>query len=384
MVIAVNTRLLLKGKLEGIGWFTYEVLQRITNAHPEHEFVFIFDRPFDVSLVFSKNVTPIVVSPPARHPLLYRIWFNYRIPSILKKYQADVFFSPDGFLSLRTAIPQIPVIHDINFEHYPADLPKSISKYYRTYFRQFAIRAAHIITVSNYSKNDISETYHIPPDKISVAYNGVNSLFVPLSPTQKKEAQQQFANGSPYFIYVGALHKRKNIARMLMAFDQFKSSNNDYKLVIAGATMFRDKEMEQIYQQMQYKPEVIFLGRVEIDDLIKVVGGADAMVYVSYFEGFGIPIVEAMRCGVPVITATTTSMPEVAGDAAILVNPMKINEIAQAMSRVVQEDTACRLAQAGIKRSKEFSWDITAERVWDIIEKELFKNRDKIKPSSQQ
>jgi glycosyltransferase involved in cell wall biosynthesis len=373
LVIAVNTRLLLKGKLEGIGWFSFEVLQRITQDHPEHQFIFMFDRPFDTTFVFSSNVIPVVVSPPARHPLLYRIWFNYRIPSVLKKYKADVFFSPDGFLSLRTNIPQIPVIHDINFEHFPEDLPKSAGKYYRTYFRQFAHRAAHIITVSEYSKQDIITTYNVPEAKVSVAHNGVNPKFEPLSPDDKQEAQNQFAQGCPYFVYVGALHRRKNITRLLQAFDIFKSSKvgSNYKLVIAGATMFRDKDMEMVYHQMNHKSAVVFLGRVEMDKLIKVIGGADALVYVSYFEGFGIPIVEAMRCGVPVITSNTSSMPEVAGDAALIVDPMNTDEIAGALEKVIQAECAGQLSNAGLQRAQLYSWDSTAVKVWEVIDKVL-------------
>src|SRR6056297_1014646 len=144
MRIAVNVRLLLKDKLEGIGWFTYENLKRITQAHPEHEFIFIFDRPYDKSFIFSNNIKPIVVSPPTRHPLLIMTWFELQIPRILKKYKADVFLSPDGFLSLQTEIPQIGVIHDINFAHRPQDIPGAFRKYYNYYFPRFAKKATRL------------------------------------------------------------------------------------------------------------------------------------------------------------------------------------------------------------------------------------------------
>jgi glycosyltransferase involved in cell wall biosynthesis len=373
LIIAVNTRLLLKGKLEGIGWFTFEVLQRITRNHPEHQFIFLFDRPFDPSFVFSTNVKAVVVPPPARHPLLYRIWFNYRVPFVLKKYKADVFFSPDGFLSLRTAIPQIPVIHDINFEHFPDDLPKTMGKYYRTYFRQFAHRSTRIITVSEYSKQDIITTYKVPEEKVMVAYNGVNERFVSLTDEKVHLARKKFAKGNPYFIYVGALHKRKNITRLFIAFDQFKTktSNHSHKLVIVGGTMFRDKEMERTYQGMKHRSDVIFMGKVEMEELPEAIGGAEAMVYISYFEGFGIPIVEAMRCGVPVITSNTTSMPEVAGDAAVLIDPFKVDEIALAMEKVIDSEVKKKLSQAGLLRAELFNWDITAAKVWKVINQVL-------------
>ncbi len=129
MRIAVNTRFLLSHKMEGFGWFTYEVVKRLVQNHPEHEFIFFFDRKYDSKYIFGDNVTPVILSPQARHPILFKIWFNYSVTKALKKYKADIFFSPDGYLSLKTEIKQISVIHDLNFEHYPQDLPSWPRKY---------------------------------------------------------------------------------------------------------------------------------------------------------------------------------------------------------------------------------------------------------------
>jgi hypothetical protein len=163
--IAVNTRLLLHNKLEGIGWFTYEIFKRMAENHPEHTFYFLFDRAYHPSFVFSKNVIPVVVSPQARHPLLYKIWFDISLKRALKKIKPDVFISPDGYLSLTTDVPQINVIHDLNFEHYPNAMPAPSLKYYKKYFPLFAKKAKHIVTVSEYSKQDIVTTYTIDARK---------------------------------------------------------------------------------------------------------------------------------------------------------------------------------------------------------------------------
>ena len=119
MRIAVNTRFLLKNKLEGIGWFTYETVKRLVENHPEHEFYFFFDRPFEEEFIFGKNVHPIVLFPPARHPVLYFIWFEYSVANALKVYKIDVFLSPDNFLTLRTKVPTVLVTHDIAHLHFP-------------------------------------------------------------------------------------------------------------------------------------------------------------------------------------------------------------------------------------------------------------------------
>src|SRR5580704_9592712 len=124
MKIAVNTRLLIKNKMEGIAVHAHNVLKRITKAHPEHQFLFLFDRAYDEEFVYEQNVTPIVLYPQARHPFLFYWWFEHSVAGVLNKVKPDLFFSPDGFLSLKAKVCSLPVIHDINYEHYPQDLPK--------------------------------------------------------------------------------------------------------------------------------------------------------------------------------------------------------------------------------------------------------------------
>ena len=153
--------------MEGFGWYTYEIVKRMVEKHPEHTFLFFFDRPYEQQFIFAENVEPIVLSPAARHPFLFVWWFEVAVASALKKHKADVFFSPDGYLSLRTTIPQVAVIHDLNFEHYPKDVPWLVRKYYNYFFPRFARKAAHIITVSETSKQDIIQQYSIAPSRIS-------------------------------------------------------------------------------------------------------------------------------------------------------------------------------------------------------------------------
>ena len=369
MKIAINTRLLLKNKLEGIGWFTLETLKIIVLKHPEHEFYFLFDRKFDPSFIFAKNVTPIVIGPPARRPILFKIWFNHSVTRALKKIGADIFLSPDGFLSLKTSTPQIAVIHDLNFEHYPEDLPKSYTKYYKTYFPLFAKKAARIITVSEFSKKDISSQYAISLNKIEVAYNGVSDNFSPPDIPAIKSTQMKFSGGKPYLVYVGALHARKNIERMLLAFDQFKkNTNSEYKMLIVGEKIWKNTKFESTLENLSAKKDVLFTGRLTSSDLNKVVGSSNGLVYVSYFEGFGIPIIEGMKCEVPIVTSNVTCMPEVAGNAAILVDPFSIESISNGMEQLLDKEKVDKLVQLGTERALDFSWDNTAKIVWSTIE----------------
>jgi glycosyltransferase involved in cell wall biosynthesis len=371
MKIAVNTRLLLKNKLEGIGWFTFETLKRITEQHPEHEFYFIFDRKYDESFIFSKNVKPIIIPPQARHPFLFFLWFEFSIPYILKRLKADIFLSTDGYLSLSSKAKQVAVIHDLNFEHNPNDVPFLVRKYFKFFFHRWAKKATRIVTVSEYSKKDIVECYNIDPAKIDIAYNGANEIFVPINEKEKTKIFNRYGNASPFFVFVGALHPRKNIKNLLIAFDIFKGrTDNEIKLLIVGEKQWWTDDIEAAYENMDYKRDVIFTGRLKIAELAKVVASAQAMVYVSYFEGFGIPIIEAFNAGTPVITSNVTSMPEVAGGAALLVDPFNPADISEAMVKIsLDENLRNSLISKGLKRGQDFSWQKTADALWASVVK---------------
>jgi glycosyltransferase involved in cell wall biosynthesis len=373
MRIAVNTRLLLKGKLEGIGWFTYETLKRMTQNHPEHEFIFIFDRPFDRDFIFAENVTPVVIGPPARHPFLFWLWFDFSIPKILKKYKADLFLSPDGYLSLRTKVPQLAVIHDINFVHRPDDLPWLIEKYYNFFFPRFARTAKRIATVSFYSKEDIARSFKISYDKIDVVYDGINQIFEPLSEKEKIEVRKKYTAGAEYFLFVGALHPRKNVSGLLNAFDSFKiETENNIKLIIVGGEMHKTGDIFETYENMRYKNDVIFTGRVATNELHDIFGAALALTFVPFFEGFGIPVVEAMTAGVPVICSNTTSIPEVGGNAVIYADPMKIDQISNAMLKIASDkELRKELIEKGFEQKNKFSWDETAHLLWESVKRTM-------------
>jgi glycosyltransferase involved in cell wall biosynthesis len=374
--IAVNTRLLLKGKLEGIGWFTYETLKRITRLHPEHHFFFLFDRPFDEEFIFSDNITPIIISPQARHPFLYYLWFQYSVPGILNKLKPDLFLSPDGYITLKSRVKTLTVFHDLNFEHYPQDVPFSERWYYRKFFPKFAAKADRIATVSEFSKNDIIKLYNVSPEKIDVVYNGANEIYSPVSQEKQDYVKSSLTSGMPYFYFIGSLHPRKNLINLFKAYDLFRAKSDlNVKLVVTGAKKWWVKEIDQAYNSLKFRQDIIFTGRLPVEKIKDLMGSALALTYVSYFEGFGIPIVEAFRCGTPVITSNVTSMPEVAGNAAITVDPFKPDDIADAMLKLSQDNQLREdLKQKGFERAEMFTWDKSAERLWNSIEKVLQSN----------
>ncbi len=371
MKIAVNTRLLLAGKLEGIGRFSYETIKRTVLQHPEHEFHFLFDRPFAAEFIFAKNVIPHVIAPPARHPFLWYAWFEWAVPRKLNQLNPSLFISTDGYLSLATKVPTHLTIHDISFEHYPNAVPFWVRKYYQHYAPKFAQKASQIATVSEFTKSDVQQHYAIERAKMDVVYNGISDYFIPIDAIKKTQIQKDLTQGQPYFVCVSSLHPRKNIIGLLKAFDWFKkTTNSTAKLVLIGDFMFEKGPITSVLNSLTFKQEVLLTGSLSHQKIASIVAGSLAMVYVSFFEGFGIPIIEAMRCQVPVITSNVNSMAEVAGDSALLVDPHNVEAIAKAMQSIVENPMLVKdLVTKGMERQSNFSWDKTAHLFWNSIEK---------------
>lgn len=369
MNIAINTRFLLPHKMEGFGWYTYEITKRLVEQHPEHTFILLFDRKFDPKFIFGKNVIPVVLYPQARHPILFKIWFNRSVKKALKKYNADIFLSPDGYLSLTSDVPQIPVMHDLNFVHNPEDLKPSMRRYYLSQFPKFAKKAAHIITVSEYSKQDICTHYHMDEKDVTAIWNGVSEVFQPIESEKIQSVREKYSKGAPYFLFVGAIHPRKNIKRLIEAYGQFLENHPDSKmrLVIVGTELWSNAGMD-IKISESLKRSILFTGHLPLEDLALVMGAAEVFTFIPYFEGFGIPLVEAMRCGTPILSGNRTSLPEVAGDAALYCDPFDVDDILSKMTQLSQDqELRASLREKGLQRAKNFSWDIAAEKVWKVL-----------------
>ena len=373
MVIAVNTRFLRNDYLEGYGNFIYENFIRITKAHAEHEFIFIFDRPFDKQFIFARNVKAVVTGPAARHPLLWKYWYDIKVPVVLKKYKADVFISCDGFCSLTTKTAQCLAVHDLSFIHYPSFIPASHRLFYKRYTPKFINRAKRIITVSEFSKRDIVDQYKIDPGKIDVIPNAAKDSFQPVTDAEKTGLKNELTNGKEYFVYAGAIHPRKNLTNLLKAFSVFKKKQmSNWKLVLTGRLAWKNKDFIKSLKTYKHREDVVLTGYVEEDKLIRVIGSAYALVYPSLWEGFGVPVLEAMRCNVPVITSVNSAIQEIGGDAALYADPNNYNDIAEKMMRIYKDEELRRqLILRGAKLSGRYNWDESAELLWQTIMKTI-------------
>lgn len=370
MVIAINTKALLPGKMEGYGYYIEEIFSRLAVDRPEHQFYFLFDRPFDKRVVYAPNIHPVIIKPQARFPLAWSVWYNWTVPAFLRKIKANVFVSADGFCSLRTKVPQCLVVHDLAFLHHPEFISDSHLRYYQKNTGKFLQKAKVIATVSEYSKLDIVANYNIEPSKIHVTPNAPNAVFKPLDYDEKDAVKNKYSAGCEYFIYTGSIHPRKNPVNLLKAFSKFKKrQHSNMKLIFAGRLAWKTDEFTKLLSTFKFRNDVIHTGYMEREELARVVASAYALVYPSFFEGFGVPPLEALCCGVPAIVSKNSAMPEVGGDAYLYIDPQNTDDIAEKMMLIYKDETLrSRLIENGKKRLQLFSWDESAKKMWTCIE----------------
>lgn len=376
MNIGINARLFIKDKLEGVATYIYENTKRMVLDHPEDQFFFFFDRKYDDSFIFANNITPIIVYPSARHPILWEIWWQWQIPRYLKKHQIDVFYTGEIFMPRKTKVPKAIVSHDLAYLHYPDQIPSAVRKYYARTYPINHQQADAIISVSEFTKSDIVKQYGIDPKKIDVIYNDVPGGFKPLSETEKANIRNQYTNGKKYFAYLGSFHPRKNIVNLIKAYNTFKSqTESDYKLLLMGRWSWFTEPIKKALSESPYKSDIIVREEVG-NEKYHLVAASEALCYISLFEGFGIPILEGFSAGVPVITSKVSSMPEVSNGAALEVDPKNAIDIACALSTIISDQSlrSTHIAK-GFKRLKDFSWQRSSEQTYKIISKLKNKNQ---------
>lgn len=370
MRIAINAIFLQNNPMEGYGHYTAEVIQRIIAKHPNDEFLLLYDRPWNDDFFDQPNITRLLVTPAARHPLSFKYWYDVKATAAVKRWNADVWFQPYGFCSIASRVPQVLMIHDLAFKHYPAYISWHQRLYYRWFTPAFIRKATKLITVSNFSKEDISKTYRFSDSKMVVIPGAARQGFVPLEWEEKQAVKDGYADGREYFLFVGGIHPRKNLMTLLKAFSHFKKwQHSNMKLLVVGRMAWQYEDLLEKLKTYKYREDVLLLGYLPEIQLQRITAAAYALVYPSWFEGFGLPILEAMQAGVPVICSNTSSMPEVAGDAAILTDPSNHEAMGKEMIALYRNESIRNaFVEKGLQRAKAFSWDETAQSVYKELE----------------
>lgn len=371
MKIAVNVRWLLPNKLEGTGIYTLRMLEQILPAAMEHEFLLLWDRPSAMkgmrdlfSFLNAPNITHKLVLPPARHPWLWWYWNSIGVPVALKRWGAARYWSPDG-LPARTKIKQWLTIHDLNFEHHPEWIPPHVGRYYRTHIRRGARMAEQLFTVSEWSARDLVETYGVAAGKIVVTPNAPQR---PMSPGESRFEEN-------YFCAVGALTPRKNLITLLKAWDLWLEKHPErrgFLLNIAGNAHFKDPIFESAMGDLKHLDTVKWLGRLEDDALEQLYRGAIAFCMPSAMEGFGIPVVEAMQCGTPVMASNNSALTEVVGDAGMLLPTFDVEAWADGLEAMASGSGTTgeggeNWSEKGLIRGGQFTWSASAAPWLEVL-----------------
>ena len=364
MTIAVNTRLPGKEQPEGFGDFIYACMNRLTQKYPQHNFIYLFDKPFNNNLIFTKNVTTVVAGPEAKNVLLIKYRYNYKIPTLLKKYKADVFVSLDGICSLRTKIPQCLLVQDLSFLQQWVKKPQP--GFYKKFTPEFLAKAKNIVTVSAYAKTKIFDQYKITEGKIDVVYYGTDEIFKPITPDEKEVIREKYTDGKEYFLFSGHIDIRSNLINLLKAFSFFKKrQKSNMLLLIAGKP---GESFTKALKTFKFRNEVIVLNNLSKADLAKITAAAYAMIYPVLYADIAMPPLQAMQCEVPVITSNTGALPSLCGKAALYVNPLDFNDIAESMMLVFKDENKAKdIVKAGKIQAQLYQWDKTADLLWQAI-----------------
>lgn len=356
---------------KGGGPETYEIhlLRNLAILNSSHTFyIFSHYRDIEEILNIHSNQFKFVLLRPSSRLISYAI----TLPILLKKYEIDIChytFIP----SIINPVPFIFTHHCFSPFNHPEFYPKFTLLRLNFLLKRGINNSKKIICVSENVKTLTHQLCEIPLEKMIVIHEGIDRNFLPTPGVDKRKWSQVINH--PYFLFIGKLSDRKNISRILQAFHQFKLTNNaTHKLVLIGSRQEPLNDLDQLFESLNIKDDVVEIPHMNHTQLPDWYSNAECFLFPSLWEGFGLPVLEAFNCGVPVITSNHSSLPEIAGDAAMLVDPYNVKQIALAMEEIINnKSTSEKLVEAGYRRIEHFSWEKMAEKTLELYEEEFLK-----------
>jgi len=353
----------------GIGNYTFNIVTNLLNFNKNgknHFYYLLSSRNFESSF---KEETEHYKFYKIRLPNLIRpiLWYEFMLDFFIKKFNIDIFFSPNFFLPRNIKIPSMVTIHDLIPYINPEVHTFKTKLLFKLYFKNSLRKAKHIITMSEATKKDLISIFNVNESKITVIYPGVNTKkFKKIENSKLLESiKEKYQLPDKYILYVGTLEPRKNLERLIKAFLYLKEKGIPHKLILVGKKGWK---IEKILTLIKHNKDIKWLKYVPEEDLPCIYNLAEIFVYPSLYEGFGLPPLEAMACGVPTIVSNISSLPEVVGNAGILVNPYDIKDISKTILNLINNPTLIEeLKLAGIERAKQFSWNKSAKKHFNIL-----------------
>jgi len=366
MKIGIDIRTLMESQYSGVSEYTLNLLTEIFRQDQKNQYKLFYNSGRDISARMPKFDFPNVEIVASRYPnklfnnILQRI---FQWPKIDQKLGVDLFFVPNiGFISLSDKCKKIITIHDLSFLRYGEFFSWKRRLWHKLIDVKKIVRSFDcIIAVSENTKRDLIESCGISEEKIKVIYSGIGKEFKIISKEENNQVKTKYNLPDKFILFLGTIEPRKNIGGLIRAYSQFRNDNpemSDVNLVLVGGRGWKFKNIFREYENSKYKSDIIWLDYIDATDKPAVYNLASLFVYPSFYEGFGFPPLEAMACGVPVISSNSSSLPEIVADAGILITPNNISELATAIETVLKnEDLRKTLISRGLENVKRFSWE---------------------------
>lgn len=350
----------------GVDWYTHHIMQEMVRLPEPGEHLYLFsnrETGFEREALNNRQVTLV------RSRLRYQEpWRQLVLPSLLKRYEIDVCFFTNFVVSVLSSCPMVLTIHDLSFKLFPRTHSLRNVIWARSLVPVSVNRSRRIIAVSNNTKLDLLRLMNVNSDKISVIYEGASSQFRPEPAVDDGEVLSHYRIKKPYVLFVGTLEPRKNLTALIRSFYKVSRTRADVNLVLAGRRGWMAQAIFDEVEKRDLLSRVHITGYVRDRHLSALYRQADAFIYPSLYEGFGLPPLEAMASGTPVIVSRGSSLPEVVGDAGLYVNPLDIDELAVAMEKVLgNRNLAADLVEKGLQRAGGFSWQRAAGETLEIL-----------------
>lgn len=362
MTIGIDTSRVTKPHLTGTEYYSIEIIKAIAALDKTDQFILYsqkdpMPRLGELSANFKTKIMPFP-----------RFWSQVRLSLEMLFKKPDVLFVPSHLIPLIHPKNTVVTLHDLGFKHFP-ELYSPKELVYHNWGMNFSVKhATQIITPSEYTKKDLIQNYAINPAKISVVWHGFNKeLFQPSNSPKK-----------PYILFIGRLEEKKNIVGMIKAYEILRKEQSiKHKLLLAGKPGFGYENIEKALSKVpsEIRKDIVLLGYVSEKQYVKYLQEADIFLFTTFFEGFGMPIIEAFATGTPVVASNITSIPEIAANAALLVDPRSPLKIAAALSKIIHSDSLKKsLILKGRVRSKIFSWETAGKQTLEAIKKSSLTN----------
>lgn len=367
MIIAVNTRVLSGDS--AISRLMVDYFEMMAVKYPTQHFIFITEKEHSPKQEKLKNTEWLSLPQQSHNPLFWKLWYNYKLPSALKKHHVDVLVTPDGVCSLRTKIPQCLFVNDLAFLKHPRRYSKKYLQFIKLNTPAFFRKATILLTQSCILKNEITEVYTIPADKISVIGQGVSPEYQPVDWEIREQVKEKYADGREYFLFSGAIHPGSDLLNLLKAFSLFKKrQKSNMLLVIASLDHLQDDTFLESLRLYKYRNDIKLMPGLDKRSMTAITGSAYACINTSSLHSDIAGLLNAVNCGVPVIAGNLKLAAEILGDAVLLVNPGEPESIAEKLMQLYKdENKRTELVKKGRELAANHSLEKTVHTLWQIM-----------------